>query len=138
MTTGIVASGRADSIGSGTKLGIAAELGSGRAVGNETAVGKGGITDGNGSTLATGTARVGTATGAKGATDGTAGRFGVGGVGVHATEASSAKTTSGRMSNLPTSERSKSFANRPGAQRKQVVVAVQGARAGLTGQDGST
>src|SRR5947207_528482 len=86
----------------------AADLGSGRAVGNETAVGKGGITDGNGSTLATGTARVGTATGVKGATDGTAGRFGVGGVGVHATEASSAKTTSGRMSNLPTSERSKS------------------------------
>jgi len=134
----MVASGRAEAFGSGTTLGIGAELGSGRAVGSETAVGKGGITDGNGSTLATGTARVGTATVGRGATDGSAGRFGVCGVAVHATEASIATTTSGRMSNLPTSERSKSFANPPGAQRKQVVVAVQGARAGLTGQDGST
>ena len=83
MTTGMVASGRAEAFGSGTTLGIGAELGSGRAVGSETAVGKGGITDGNGSTLATGTARVGTATVGRGATDGSAGRFGVCGVAVH-------------------------------------------------------
>jgi len=138
MTTGIVASGRAAALGSGTTLGIGAELGIGRAVGNDTAVGKGGITDGNGSTLATSTARVGAATAGSGATDGSAGGFGACGVGVQATEATSAKTTSGRMSNLPTSERSKSFASRPGAQRKQVVVAVQGARAGLTGRERST
>jgi hypothetical protein len=53
---------------------------------------------------------------------------------VHATDAISPKRTSERMSNLPTSERSKSFANRARVQRKQVVVAVQAARPRLTGR----
>src|SRR6266513_1628574 len=141
MTTGTVASGRAEALGSGRTLGIGAEVGSGRAVGTETAVGNAGIALGSGSTLATGTASVGTATGTasvgtatggRGAREGSAGVLGPCGAAVHAADASSPKTTSRRMSNLPTGKRSKSFAIWPRAQRKWAVVAVQDARARLT------
>jgi hypothetical protein len=128
MTTGIVLSGRADALGSGSTLGIGAELGRGRAVGTVTPVGRGGTATGRGTLLWSGAASVGTATPGR---DGTAGAVGVWGVAVQAMGASSAKTTSRRMSNLPTSKRSKSSANPTSLQRKWTVVAVQGARAGL-------
>ena len=116
MTTGSVASGRAEAIGRGTTLGIGAELGSGRAVGTDTAVGNGNALGSGAASV--GTASVGTATVGRAGSDGVAATSGVCGEAVHATDAISAKATSGRMSNLPTSERSKSFAIRPGPQRK--------------------
>jgi hypothetical protein len=134
MTTGIVESGRTEALGSGATSGIGAELGSGSAVGTDTAVGRGGITDGNGMRLGSGAASVGTATGGNGPSDGVA-AVGVTGAALHATDASSANKTSGRMTNLPTSERSKSFATERPTQRKQQVVAVQGARGRLTGPE---
>ena len=121
MTTGSVASGRAEAIGRGTTLGIGAELGSGRAVGTDTAVGNGNALGSGAASVgiaSVGTASGGTATVGRGGSDGVAATSGVRGEAVHATDAISAKATSGRMSNLPTSERSKSFAIRPGRQRK--------------------
>jgi hypothetical protein len=61
---------------------------------------------------------VGIATAGSGASDGATGESGVRGDAVHAADTISAKATSGRMSNLPTSERSKSFANQARPQRK--------------------
>jgi len=141
MTIGIE-SGRADADGRGTRFGIGADLGSGTGLGSETAVGRGkALVIGGGSvgtetvgTETVGTETVGTSITGSGATDGAAAASDVRGEAVHATDASSAKRTSERMSNLPTSERSKSFANQARLQRKQVVVAVQAARPGLTGR----
>jgi hypothetical protein len=137
MTIGLVDSGRAAADGRGTRFGIGADLGSGTGLGSETAVGRGkALVTGAGSvgaeTVATET--VGTSIAGNGGNDGVAAASGVRGEAVHATDASSAKRTSERMSNLPTSERSKSFANQARLQRKQVVVAVQAARPGLTGR----
>jgi hypothetical protein len=137
MTIGMVESGRAEADGRGMRLGIGADLGSGTGLGSETAVGRGkALVTGAGSVGAetVGTETVGTSIAGSGANDGVAAASGVRGEAVHATDASSAKRTSERMSNLPTSERSKSFANQARLQRKQVVVAVQAARPGLTGR----
>ena len=117
MMTGTVASGRTAAVGSGRPLGIGAELGSGKAVGIETAVGRGSAVV-SGTALTTGGLIVGAATVGSGPSDGALTEPGVPGAAVHAADTISAKATSGRKSNLPTSERSKSFANRPHPQRK--------------------
>jgi len=132
MTIGMVESGRADADGRGTRFGIGTDLGSGTGLGSDAAVGKGTVLVSG--TTSVGTETVGTAISGTGPNDGVAAASGVRGEAVHATDAISAKRTSERMSNLPTSERSKSFARRPGTQRKQVVVAVQAARPRLTGR----
>ena len=131
MTIGMVESGRADADGRGTRFGIGTDLGSGTGLGSDAAVGNGTVLVSG--TTSVGTETVGTAISGTGPKDGVA-ASGVRGEAVHATDAISAKRTSERMSNLPTSERSKSFARRPGTQRKQVVVAVQAARPRLTGR----
>jgi len=130
MTMGIVGSGRADATGRGATLGIGIALGSDATLGSGTVLVMGAATEGTGT--------VGTPSG-----EAIAGRVGTGtSVGaasgaardeVHAAHAISAKRTSERIANLPTRESSKSPASRPRAQRKQVVVAVQSASAGLTG-----
>jgi hypothetical protein len=162
MTIGIVESGCADGDGRGTRFGIGADLGSGTGLGRDAAVGKGtalvsGATSVGTETAGTetvgtetagtdtvgtetagtetvGTETVGTAMPGSGPNDGVAAASGGSAEAVHATDAISAKRTSERMSNLPTSERSKSFANQARVQRKQVVVAVQAARPRLTGR----
>src|SRR5437879_4875217 len=136
MTIGMVESGRADADGRDTRFGIGTDLGSSTGLGSDAAVGKGTVLVSGTTSVGTetvGTETVGAAIPGSGPNDGVA-ASGVRGEAVHATDAISAKRTSERMSNLPTSERSKSFARRPGTQRKQVVVAVQAARPRLTGR----
>jgi hypothetical protein len=121
MTIGMVESGRADADGI-TRFGIGTDLGSGTGLGSDAAVGKGtalvsGTTSVGTETVGTetvGTEIAGSAIPGSGPNDGVAAASGVRGETVHATDAISAKRTSERMSNLPTSERSKSFASRPG------------------------
>ena len=104
-------------MGSDTTLGIGAALGRGMAVGTDTAVGNGNAALGIG-TARVGTARVGTAAVGSGASEGATGESDVRGEAVHAADTISAIATSGRTSNLPTTERSKSFAIRLLGQRK--------------------
>jgi len=116
MTIGMVESGRADADGRGTRFGIGTDLGSGTGLGSDAAVGKGTVLVSGTTSVGTetvGTETVGTAISGTGPNDGVAAASGVRGEAVHATDAISAKRTSERMSNLPTSERSKSFASRP-------------------------
>ena len=138
ITTGMVETGRAgDGIGRGGTLGIGTGLGSGTAVGNcGRRLATGAATEGRGSVGAAAGEAVAGSVG-MGTAVGIAGRAVVAASGVrvapvHAADATSARTSSGRITNSP--RPIGQVTGQPIAQdRKQAVAAVQSASVRLPG-----
>jgi len=149
MMAGIVERGRGDAIRRGATVGTCTVVGIGTAVGRGTAAGSGtefgrgaalisGVTSGGTVIAGSGSGEVTAGTPRTGASSGTsvAAASGARGEAVHATDAISAKRTSGRTVCISPHRRTKQVCGQPKApRRKQVVAAVQSASAGLTALD---